>query len=184
MLGSLFRCFAFRSWKSKAVLSFTLSYFMCSPISSEQLFSPLLFSKAFFFFLAVWTRRIFEPPGVWCLLWYFAIKCYVVFLCLIFSFILFFLCSTVMGWGGCTLDSWNRQLVELWEGVGFTLWSLNNTVKKYFSSVCTASANPYWKNWKSFHLGDMLTAIDMQARNPVVLTLCRLIQMKSICKLH
>lgn len=175
----------FQELKVKAVLSFTLSYFMCLPISSEQLFFPLLFSSTFFFlFLAIWTCPIFEPPGVWCLLWYFAVKCCVVFLRLIFSFILFFLCCTMMGWGGCALDSWNRQLVELWEGVGFTLWNLNNTVKKYFSSVCTASANLYWKSLKSFHLGYVLTAIDMQARNPVVFTSSRLIQMKSICKLR
>lgn len=55
--------FCFQELKVKAVLSFTLSYFMCPPISSEQLFFPLLFSSAFFFFLQFERALSLSPLG-------------------------------------------------------------------------------------------------------------------------
>lgn len=89
---------------------------------------------------------------------FYPVKCYLVFLCLISS--LFFLCSTGMG----------RMDARQWEQagdrtVGFTLWNLTNTVKKWFSSVYTASANlcPF----KIFSSGRSVTC-DMQARNAFV----------------
>lgn len=128
--------------KAKAGLSFTVSCFPLSPISSKYLFSSLFRNTwVFSFYLnltppqAPWGQAPFVM---------FCCKCYVGLPCLFFSLVIFFPVHCWDGMGRMHTKCWEQAVARTVGSRGFTLWSLNNPVKECFSCVCTASANLCW----------------------------------------
>lgn len=120
----------FQELKVKAVLSFTLSSGLSSPLCS--CFSP-------FFLAALFDVNMPHLWAPWGLAPFMMFCSYVLRSSpvpdLYFCSLVFFPAQCWGGLGRMHTTYQNRQLVELGEGVGFTLWSLHNTVKKYFSCL-------------------------------------------------
>lgn len=176
MLISLCTRFTFRSWKSRlSVLSFTLSCFMWPPVSSEQLVSSLLFSSTFW----VFSFQFKPAPSLSSGAFYPGLLLSATLFSCAWS-LLVFSCA-VLGWGGWTLGSGNRQVIELWD-LHCETWLilLRNGLALFTQQV------QIYAHFKIFSSGRSVTC-GLQARNAFVFkqkSFCSLIQMMYFYKLN